>query len=121
MDLDGDGYTEPYIVTVEENTRSVLRIVPRFGRDTIEMDEDEQVVAIEPDIYYTKYSFIPNPDGGFYDIGFGRLLGPINESANTIINQLVDAGSLSNLQAGFIGKGLKIKMGESKFQPGFIS
>jgi len=118
LDLDGDGYTEPYIVTVEENTRSVLRIVPRFGPDTIEMDEDEQVVAIEPDIYYTKYSFIPNPDGGFYDIGFGRLLGPINESANTIINQLVDAGSLSNLQAGFIGKGLKIKMGESKFQPG---
>ena len=55
---------------------------------------------------------------GFYDLGFGRLLGPLNNSANTIINQLVDAGSLSNLQSGFIGKGLRIKMGETKFVPG---
>ena len=46
------------------------------------------------------------------------FLGLLNNSANTIINQLVDAGSLSNLQAGFIGKGLRIKMGESRFQPG---
>lgn len=44
-----------------------------------------EVLSIEPVNYYTKYSFIPNPDGGFYDIGFGRLLGPINESANTVL------------------------------------
>ena len=119
LDLDGDDYTEPYVVTVDEATRQVVRIVPRFDMDSVQMDmEGEKVVYIEPTHYYTKYGFIPNPDGGFYDIGFGRLLGPINESANTLINQLVDAGSLSNLQAGFIGKGLKIKMGESKFQPG---
>lgn len=77
--------------------------------------ENGKIVSIEAIQYYTKYGFIPNPDGGFYDIGFGRLLGPLNNSANTIINQLVDAGSLSNLQAGFIGKGLRIKMGESRF------
>jgi chaperonin GroES len=118
LDLDGDGYTEPYIVTVDENTRKVLRIVPRFDKDTVIVNEKKKVVSIEAIQYYTKYSFIPNPDGGFYDIGFGRLLGPINDSANTIINQLVDAGSLSNLQAGFIGKGLRIKMGETRFQPG---
>lgn len=118
LDLDGDGYTEPYIVTVDENSREVLRIVPRFIADSVYLDEDEKVVSIEAEQYYTKYSFIPNPDGGFYDIGFGRLLGPINDSANTIINQLVDAGSLSNLQTGFIGKGLRMKMGESRFQPG---
>ena len=118
LDLDGDDYTEPYVVTVDENTRKVVRIVPRFSEDSVQIGEDDSVLAIEPDHYYTKYGFIPNPDGGFYDIGFGRLLGPINESANTIINQLVDAGSLSNLQAGFIGKGLKIRMGETKFQPG---
>jgi chaperonin GroES len=118
LDLDGDGYTEPYVVTVEENTKQVLRIVPRFSEEDVLMNVDKKVIRIEPIQYYTKYSFIPNPDGGFYDIGFGRLLGPINESCNTIINQLVDAGSLSNLQAGFIGKGLKIKMGESRFNPG---
>jgi hypothetical protein len=42
-------------------------------------------------------------------------LAPINESANTLINQLVDAGTLANLQAGFIGKGLRLKMGELIF------
>jgi len=100
------------------NTHKVLRIVPRFTQDDVIVNANNKVVSIEAIQYYTKYSFIPNPDGGFYDIGFGRLLGPINNSANTIINQLVDAGSLSNLQAGFIGKGLRIKMGESRFQPG---
>ena len=118
LDLDGDDYTEPYVVTVDENTKTVVRIVPRFDNETVVVDEKETVKYIEPIHYYTKYGFIPNPDGGFYDIGFGRLLGPINESANTIINQLVDAGSLSNLQAGFIGKGLRIRMGETRFQPG---
>lgn len=118
LDLDEDGYTEPYIVTVEYNTKQVVRIVPRFSDSSVLIDEKQKVVAIETIQYYTKYSFIPNPDGGFYDIGFGRLLGPLNNSVNTIINQLVDAGSLSNLQAGFVGKGLRIKMGESRFQPG---
>ena len=118
LDLDGDGYTEPYIVTVDYNTKKVLRIVPRYNEDKVIINEKDEVVSIEAIQYYTKYSFIPNPDGGFYDIGFGRLLGPINESANTILNQLVDAGSLSNLQTGFIGKGLRMKMGDSSFTPG---
>lgn len=118
LDLDGDDYSEPYIVTVELKSQKVVRIVPRFNSNTVTMDEKENVISIDTIHYYTKYGFIFNPDGGFYDIGFGRLLGPINESADTIINQLVDAGSLSNLQAGFIGKGLRIKMGEARFQPG---
>lgn len=118
LDLDEDGYAEPYIVTVEYGSARVLRIVPRFSDKDVLVNEKGKVVKIEPVQYYTKYDFIPNPDGGFYSIGFGRLLGPLNESSNTIINQLVDAGSLSNLQSGFIGKGLRIKMGEAKFSPG---
>ena len=118
LDLDGDGYAEPYVVTVDLDSKTVLRIVPRFTEEDVLVDEKQKVISITAIQYYTKYGFIPNPDGGFYDIGFGRLLGPLNNSANTIINQLVDAGSLSNLQAGFIGKGLRIKMGESRFQPG---
>lgn len=118
IDLDKDGYKEPYIVTVEYSSRKVLRIVPRFTDKDVLVGDNNKVITIVPTEYYTKYSFIPNPDGGFYDIGFGRLLGTINASVDTIINQLIDAGSLGNLQAGFIGKGLRIKLGESSFRPG---
>ncbi len=118
LDLDDDGYSEPYVVIVEKESQKVLRIAPRFDSEGVELDEKDIVVAIKPDNYYTKYSFFPNPDGGFYDLGFGRLLGPINASVDTLINQLIDAGSLSNLQSGFIGKGLRIKMGDSRFTPG---
>lgn len=117
-DLDGDGYAEPYIAHVDFNSRTLLRLSKRFSKETVFINDKNVVVSIEPLQYYTKFSFVPNPDGGFYDIGFGRLLGTINASADTLINQLIDAGSLSNLQAGFIGKGLRIKMGESKFSPG---
>jgi len=118
LDLDEDGYAEPYVVLVELNSKEVLRIAPRFEADGVKMGEDGEIVSIDPIEYYTKYSFFPNPDGGFYDIGFGRLLGPINASVDTLINQLVDAGTISNLQSGFIGKGLRIKMGDTKFTPG---
>jgi chaperonin GroES len=116
-DLDDDGYQEPYIITIEESSQTVLRVVARFDSDGI-IEEGGKVLLIEPVEYYTKYGFIPNPDGGFYDIGFGHLLGPLNESSNTLINILVDSGHLETLQAGFIGKGLRMKMGEQRFQPG---
>lgn len=118
LDLDEDGYEEPYIVTFHKESHKVLRITARFDELGLLTDDKGKVVRIEPIQYYTKFGFIPNPDGSFYDIGFGVLLGPINDSVNTLINQLVDSGSLNNLQSGFIGKGLRIKMGESRFQPG---
>lgn len=117
-DLDDDGYAEPYIVTIEEQSKKVLRIVARFDSDGIITADDGTVICIEPVEYYTKYDFIPNPDGGFYSIGFGHLLGPLNEAVNTLTNLLVDAGHIANLQAGFLGKGLKLKLGEQRFQPG---
>ena len=117
-DLDDDGYQEPYIITIEEQSKQVLRVVARFDSDGVKTNAKGKVICIEPVEYYTKYGFVPNPDGGFYDIGFGHLLGPINESVNTIVNQLIDAGTLSNLQAGFIGKGLRLKLGKVEFQPG---
>jgi chaperonin GroES len=118
FDKDGDGYEEPYIVTFERRSGEVVRVVPRFLPEDIQNDEDGKIVKITPTQFYTKFSFVPNPDGSFYGIGFGVLLGPLNESVNTLINQLIDAGTLSNLQSGFIGKGLKLKMGEHKFVPG---
>lgn len=118
LDLDDDGYEEPYIVTFHKQTGKVLRIVARYEANAIETGTKGKITRIVPIQYYTKYSFVPNPDGSFYDIGFGILLGPINESVNTLINQLVDAGTLSNMQSGFIGKGLRIKMGDARFSPG---
>lgn len=116
-DLDDDGYPEPYVITFHKDSGKVVRIVPRYQIEDV-VTKEKKILRIKPCNYYTKFGFIPNPDGSFYDIGFGVLLGPINESVNTLINQLIDAGSLSNLQAGFIGKGLKIKMGDAKFTPG---
>ena len=117
-DHDKDGYPEPYIVTFERYSKTILRIAARFDEEGIFTDEDGELQEIQPIRYYTKYGFIPNPDGSFYDIGFGVLLGPLNESVNTLINQLLDSGHLYNLQAGFLGKGLKMKMGETQFKPG---
>ena len=117
-DLDDDGYAEPYIITFERYTRKVLRITARFDESTIYLDPDGKLQKIDAIQYYTKFSFIPNPNGGFYDIGFGLLLSPLNESVNTLINQLIDGGTLNNLQGGFLGKGLKLKMGESQWKPG---
>lgn len=118
LDLDDDGYREPYVVTFEHSSKKVLRIVARYDSESIVLNDKGAIAYIKPIEYFTKYGFIPNPDGGFYDIGFGLLLGALNDSANTIINQLIDAGSLSNLQSGFLAKGLRIKLGDTKFAPG---
>ena len=116
-DLDGDGFKEPYIVTVHKDTRKVVRIVANYFEESITYSDDKEIVAIKPESYFTKYSFIPSPDGGFYDIGFGILLGPLNESINTIINQLVDAGTMANTAGGFLSRGIKVRGGNYNFAP----
>jgi chaperonin GroES len=118
LDLDDDGIKEPYTVTFHYESSKVLRIVPRFLPKDIVTNDKGEIVRINAMCNYIKFPFIPNPDGSFYDLGFGHLLGPLNESVNTLINQLVDSGTLANLQAGFVGKGLRLKMGSSPLQPG---
>ena len=117
LDLDGDGYEEPYVVSVREDTGQLLRIVARFTTPAVEKNSKGEVVFITPSQYFTKYPFIPSPDGGIYDLGFGALLGPINESINSLINQLVDAGTLNNTAGGFLGRGAKFRSGEASFKP----
>jgi chaperonin GroES len=117
-DFDGDGYEEPYIVTVHKDTNTVLRIVPRYDADSVKVDEDGKVVRIEPTTYFTKYGFFPDPAGGFLDLGFGQILYPINESINTTLNQLLDAGTLANTQGGFVARGFRIKAGTFSIAPG---
>lgn len=118
LDLDGDGYAEPYIITIEEASKAVCRIVTRFDREEdIERGLNKRIVKIHPMEYFTKYSFLPSPDGGIYDLGFGVLLGPLNESVNSIVNQLIDAGTMSVSAGGFLGKGAKIRGGTYTFAP----
>ena len=113
-DLDGDGYQEPYIVTIHEQSQKLVRISARFATDgIIRSNENDQIIKIKPEQYFTRYIFMPAIDGGFYGMGFGSLLMSNNSAINTIINQLIDAGTLSNRQNGFLGRGLKLGRGKS--------
>lgn len=117
IDLDEDGYKEPYIVTVDYETEQVLRVTPNFRIGDVKK-KNGKIVCIHPCQWFTKYDFIPNPDGGFYGLGFGLLLGGINESVNTLVNQLLDSGTLNNLNAGFFAKGLRLGGKDLKFKAG---
>lgn len=118
LDLDDDGYKEPYIVTVDYESKQVLRIVPNFASADVDRDDKGKIRCIKARQWFTKFGFLPNPDGGFYDLGFGLLLGGINEAINTLTNQMLDAGTINNLQAGFLAKGLRIGGVNYKFKPG---
>ena len=112
-DLDGDGYQEPYIITVHEQTQKLVRIAPRFASDGIIRNDSGDIIKIVPEHYFTRYLFMPSIDGGFYGMGFGSLLLSTNSAVNTTINQLLDSGTLSNRQSGFLGRGLRIGRGKS--------
>jgi chaperonin GroES len=113
-DLDNDGYQEPYIITVHKDTQKVARIVARWNEEGIHVNNKGEIIHIDPVHYFTRYIFMPSPDGGIYGQGFGSLLGPINDSINMTLNQLHDAGTMANLsgKTGFIGKGLSAKSGK---------
>lgn len=118
LDLDGDGYEEPYIVTVEESSKTLLRIVARFEWDDIERSATKNTIyRIRSTEYFTKYGFLPSPDGSVYDLGFGVLLGPLNETTNSLINQLVDAGTISISGGGFLTRGAKMRGGNVSLGP----
>ena len=118
LDLDKDGYAEPYVITVEEISKTVVRIVTRFSRlEDIEFTESKKILSITPIECFTKYPFIPSPDGGIYDVGFGVFLGPLNETTNSLIDQLLDAGTMQTTGGGFLGRGAKIRGGVYTFKP----
>lgn len=117
-DLDDDGYEEPYIITIHPASKQVVRIIARWDSDGITKNQKGKVIYVKPVEYFTDFPFIPNADGSIYAMGFGMLMGPLNEAVNTLVNQLIDAGTLNTLSGGFIGKNLRIKMGQLKIQPG---
>lgn len=118
LDLDGDGMREPYIAFVREDDGTLYRLVARFEEDKVERNAAKEIVRIEPEHYFTKYEFIPAPDGSIYGMGFGMLLGATNAAVDSLINQLIDAGTMSNLGGGFLARGIRLKgTGEYYFKP----
>jgi len=119
LDLDDDGFPEPYIVTVHSNSAKVVRIVKRFEKENIKYNRKGEVKDIIAQKYFVHYSFIPSPDGSFFSLGFGHLLLNMNNAINTTLNQLIDAGHLSITGGGFISKGFgKSKAGRMALAPG---
>jgi chaperonin GroES len=116
LDLDNDGLEEPYIVFVDYSSRTTVRIQNRFAEI---LSDGEQITEVVPIHYFTKYGFLPAPDGSFYEMGFGTLLSPINESVNSLINQLVDAGTLQVGSRGFIARGARFQGGQIRFKHPF--
>lgn len=121
LDLDGDGYKEPYVVTLDSESQNVLRVEANFGPDDVQWNGD-QVVAIRRECYYVKYDFFPNFDGGFYGLGLGHLLQPISKIVDSTIRQMIDAGTAAAAGGGFIGSGVDLAGGRRssslQFAPG---
>lgn len=119
LDLDHDGYAEPYSITVERETGKLVRIVARWEReeDIFRVGYRQEVSTIRATEYYTKYELLPAPDGSVYGMGFGRLVGPLNEATDTLVNQLIDAGTAATTSGGFLAKGVKIRGGAMQLEP----
>lgn len=130
-DLDGDGYPEPYIVTVHEISGKVVSITPRFYANNVyvrneagdtgiieKVSNPVEVVRIKPYKDITKYEFVKSQDGTFLGLGYLTLLASLCKGINGTTNQLLDSGSLANLQGGFLAKGFRQRMGNLKMKPG---
>ena len=121
-DLDGDGYEEPYIVTVHKDTGKVVRIMPAYDHDSVEFDLPEgggapKLRRIKQIEYFTRFPFLPALDGSYLAMGFGQLMYATSEAINSLANQLLDAGTLANLQGGYKSKDVKVT-GTGPIRPG---
>lgn len=104
---DPDGIARPYVITIDKSSRTVLSI----RRNWLEDDPKKQKRE-----HFVHYRYLPGL--GFYGIGLIHLIGGLAKSATSILRQLVDAGTLSNLPAGLKARGLRIKGDDSPLSPG---
>lgn len=117
LDLDGDGYEEPYIVTIDLAAERLARIYRRFDGDGVHPDKDGNIAKIDPVHYFTDYHFCPAPDGTFWSMGYGQLLYPINHVANSLTNQIIDTGRRNSSPCGFVTKMFKNVHGKITLEP----
>ena len=110
-DLDDEGeetgIAVPYIVTIHEDSREILSVRRNYKKD------DPQKRKIR---YFTHYKFLPGL--GFYGFGLIHMIGGLTKSATSILRQLIDAGTLANLPAGFKARGLRVRDEDLPLQPG---
>ena len=101
------GIMLPYIVTIDEDSSEVLSIYRNWNQgDGIRKKKQ----------YFTHFKFLPGL--GFYGFGLIHMLGGLSRTATAALRQLIDAGTLSNLPAGFKARGLRIKDDDEALQPG---
>ena len=101
------GLKLPYIVTILEDTGSILSIRRNY-------DEVDQMKRRKD--YFVHYKFLPGL--GFYGLGLTHMIGGLVQASTSILRQLIDAGTLSNLPAGFKARGARIRDEDSAIQPG---
>jgi ribosomal protein S30 len=101
------GIKLPYIVTIEEGSRQVLSIRRNYKQ------EDPMKLKIQ---YFVHFRFLPGM--GFYGFGLIHMIGGLSRTATTALRQLLDAGTLSNLPAGFKQRGIRVRDEAQAIQPG---
>ena len=97
----------PYIVTIDEGSGQILSIYRNYNQD----DDTESRKE-----YFVHYKFLPGL--GFYGFGLIHMIGGLSRSATQALRQLLDAGTLANLPAGFKSRGIRIRDDDQPFQPG---
>ena len=101
------GIKLPYVVTVDEGSGKVLSIYRNY------QENDPLRKKIQ---YFVHYKFLPGL--GFYGFGLIHMLGGLSRTATSALRQLIDAGTLSNLPAGFKARGLRVRDDDQPLQPG---
>ncbi len=109
LDADGEptGIKVPYLVTISQDNGQVLSIRRNYRED----DPAKKKIA-----YFTHFKFLPG--FGFYGLGLIHTIGGLSRTATSALRQLIDAGTLSNLPAGFKARGLRIRDDDDPLQPG---
>lgn len=121
IDLDEDGYKEPYKCVVHKESSTCCHISANFGLQDVYIGKKNRVAYITKREEYVKYVFIPSLDEKDLSTGYYDLLVPINRAVNKSVNNLIDAGTLANSNSGFIGKDLKIGRGDHQMKVGFFN
>jgi|TARA_R110000772_G_scaffold54359_1_gene124142 hypothetical protein len=109
LDEDGEptGIKIPYVVTISKDNGQILAIRRNYNED------DEKKRKIQ---YFVHYKFLPG--FGFYGLGLIHTIGGLSRTATSALRQLIDAGTLSNLPAGFKARGMRIRDDDTPLQPG---
>jgi hypothetical protein len=104
---DETGVKLPYIITIDQYSGEILSIRKNWK----EKDPDFRKIS-----YFVHYKFLPGL--GFYGFGLIHMLGGLSRTATSVLRQLIDAGTLANLPAGFKARGMRIRDDDTPLQPG---